>query len=196
MTTVRQHKCPRARPDRLNLSVGDHATLTGRGTQTGTAKGMRVETIALAMGAVVVVDTPPPVPTSVSHAGVVERVFVSPHGDVDSILISVRARCGSRRLRVPPLSSSARATRAYRGRRCWRGCARLSRSAAERGGHRNRARHAAVPTVRVCAASHRRLFGHRASSSGASWRGRRARSCGRWDRDGSPDASRGTPRAP
>jgi hypothetical protein len=95
---------PRAGLAGLHLKVGDHVTLTGRGTQVGSAKGMRVETVALANGASVVVDTPPPVPTSVSRDGTVERVFVNPHGDVDLIMLSDGGT-----VRIPPTPSTVAA---------------------------------------------------------------------------------------
>jgi hypothetical protein len=95
---------PRAGLDRLNLKVGDRVTLTGRGMQVGTAKALRVETIALAHGAAVVVDAPPPVPTPVSRDGTVDRVFVNPRGDVDLLLLSDGGT-----VRIPPTPSAVAA---------------------------------------------------------------------------------------
>jgi hypothetical protein len=92
---------PRAGLVRLNLKVGDRVTIQGRGTATGAGRGLRAETIAVANGATVVVDTPPPVPSPVSREGTVQRLFVNPHGDVDVILLS-----DGNAVRVPPTPST------------------------------------------------------------------------------------------
>jgi hypothetical protein len=92
---------PNAALERLNLKVGDRVTIQGRGTASGVGRGLRAETIAVANGTTVVVDTPPPVPSPVSQGGTVQRLFVNPHGDVDVILLS-----DGNAVRVPPTPSA------------------------------------------------------------------------------------------
>jgi arsenical pump membrane protein len=96
------HVPPSTGIERLTLKVGDRVTITGRGSANAIGKGMRAETIALSNGAPVVVDAPPPVPTSVSVEGTVQRLFANPHGDVDLLLLSDGSA-----VRIPPMTSSA-----------------------------------------------------------------------------------------
>jgi hypothetical protein len=95
---------PRAGLERLNLKVGDRVTVTGLGSASRTGRGLRAETIAVANGTAIVVDTPPPVPTPMSRDGAVQRLFVNPHGDVDLILLSDGSA-----IRIPPTPSGVAA---------------------------------------------------------------------------------------
>jgi hypothetical protein len=95
---------PREGMERLNLKVGDLVTIDGRGTVTGAGRGLRAETVAVANGATVVVDTPPPVPATVSRDGTVQRLLVNPHGDVDLILLSDGSA-----VHIPPTPSTVAA---------------------------------------------------------------------------------------
>lgn len=78
---------PRAGLASLGVKVGDRITVAGRGATTSAGTGIRAESVTGASGSTVIVDAPPPLSQAFSRDGVIKRVFVNPHGDVDLILL-------------------------------------------------------------------------------------------------------------